>query len=477
LTLEFFALVAIGFFAQLVDGALGMAFGLISTTALLSLGIPPAQASAAVHTAEVVTTGASGLSHLFHRNIHRRLLLTLAMAGVLGGVLGAYVLSNIDGRAIRPFVSAYLLVIGMLILMKAVKLAPTNEDAKVGYPRRSVLWADFWMRSAAVGGDRWSPRPEEISRRVLSRGAPGSQIQTHWYYERTRGQHLNDQGISSAKAKQFLLVNPRDQVIKKTDLAKIECCFNLEPDIACKGAEKAFTSFAERIAREWEDESRRLVYGDDWFKSAVARVILFRAAERIVSAASWYESGYRAQIVAYTCARLAKLALDQDDSGGLDYMKVWHDQVVESVLERQIDRIGEAMASVLLSPPLAGQNISEWAKQQGCRRAAMEKSVRMVPGFSDWIVAGDDHRANRRQQKATGAIDDSLEAIKHVMKLGAGYWEALRRISRSKHILQPEDEKALVPACQMPGMVPTERQAARLLLLLKLAEDGGWKGR
>jgi hypothetical protein len=320
-------------------------------------------------------------------------------------------------------------------------------------------------------------RIEEISRRVLSRGAPGSQIQTHWYYERTRGQHLNDQGISSAKAKQFLLVNPRNQVIKKTDLAKIECCFNLEPDIACKGAEKAFTSFAERIAREWEDESRRLIYGDDWFRSAVARVILFRAAERIVSAASWYESGYRAQIVAYTCARLAKLALDQVDSGGLNYMKVWHDQVVEPILERQIDRIGEAMAGVLHNPPLAGQNISEWAKQQGCRRVALEKTVRMVPGFSEWIMAADDHRANRRQQKATGAIDDSLEAMKHVLKLGAGYWESLRRFCRSKHILQPEDEKALVPACQMPGMVPTERQAARLLLLLKRAEDSGWKGR
>jgi len=118
-TLEFFALVAVGFFAQLVDGALGMAFGLISTTALLSLGIPVAQASAAVHTAEVATTAASGLSHLYHRNIRRRLLLTLAAAGVLGGVLGAYVLSNIDGKAIRPFVAAYLLVIGLLILMKA----------------------------------------------------------------------------------------------------------------------------------------------------------------------------------------------------------------------------------------------------------------------------------------------------------------------------------------------------------------------
>jgi uncharacterized protein len=154
MTPEFFALIAVGFCAQLVDGALGMAFGLISTTALLSFGIPPAHASAAVHTAEVATTGASGLAHLFHQNIDRRLFLTLGMAGVVGGVLGAYVLSNIDGRAIRPFVSAYLLVIGILILMKAVQLAPTNEDAKVGYAAPLGLVGGFLD---AVGGGGWGP--------------------------------------------------------------------------------------------------------------------------------------------------------------------------------------------------------------------------------------------------------------------------------------------------------------------------------
>lgn len=151
---EFLGLIAIGFFAQLVDGALGMAFGLISTTALLSLGIPPAQASAAVHTAEVATTGASGLSHLYHGNIHRKLLFTLLMAGVLGGALGAYVLSNIDGKAIRPFVSAYLLVMGVLILIKAAKLAPTDEDAKVGYAAPLGLVGGFLD---AIGGGGWGP--------------------------------------------------------------------------------------------------------------------------------------------------------------------------------------------------------------------------------------------------------------------------------------------------------------------------------
>jgi uncharacterized protein len=150
MTLEFLTLIGIGFLAQLVDGALGMAFGLISTIALLSLGIPPAQASAAVHTAEVATTGASGLSHLFHHNVDRRLLLTLGAPGVLGGVLGAYVLSNIDGRAIRPFVSAYLLVMGLFILIIGGLLAAPFAGYIVRYVQPRALMAAVGVLVSAL---------------------------------------------------------------------------------------------------------------------------------------------------------------------------------------------------------------------------------------------------------------------------------------------------------------------------------------
>ena len=154
-------------------------------------------------------------------------------------------------------------------------------------------------------------RMEETSRRVLAPVVRGAQIPTHWYYERARGQHLNDQaGLSAVQRNRFLLMNPRSQVITKTDLAKVACCFALEADIASKGAEKAFVSFAERISQEWLDETRRASYGDEWFKASVAQFILFRASESLVSSASWYEGGYRAQIVAYTCMRLSRLALE-----------------------------------------------------------------------------------------------------------------------------------------------------------------------
>jgi uncharacterized protein len=111
--------IAVGFIAQLIDGALGMAFGVLSTTSLLIFGVPPATASAMTHVAEIFTTAASGASHVYHRNIDWRLVARLAPAGMVGGAVGAYLLASIDADAVRPFVSFYLAAIGVYILFKA----------------------------------------------------------------------------------------------------------------------------------------------------------------------------------------------------------------------------------------------------------------------------------------------------------------------------------------------------------------------
>jgi uncharacterized membrane protein YfcA len=150
---ELILLILVGFFAQLVDGALGMAFGVISTTAMMAIGMPAAQASALVHTAEVFTTGASGAWHVFHRNVDWRMTAQLAVAGVAGAVLGAWILSNIDATFIRPFVSAYLLLIGVYILFKAVRLKP-DQPPRNAWPAPVGFVAGFLDAS---GGGGWGP--------------------------------------------------------------------------------------------------------------------------------------------------------------------------------------------------------------------------------------------------------------------------------------------------------------------------------
>lgn len=109
---DFVLFVAVGFAAQLVDGAIGMAYGLTGTTVMLSFGIPPATASASVHAAEVFTTGISGFSHWRFGNVNWTFVWRLALPGMVGGAIGAYLLTTIPGDRIAPFMNGYLLVMG-----------------------------------------------------------------------------------------------------------------------------------------------------------------------------------------------------------------------------------------------------------------------------------------------------------------------------------------------------------------------------
>ncbi len=143
----------VGLLAQLVDGALGMAFGVTATTVMLSFGVSPAQASAMTHIAEIFTTAASGASHWWHRNIDWSIVKRIAIPGVIGGALGATVLANVDGKVIAPFVTVYLALMGAVILARALRAFPVLEPTTRGMP--AVGFGGGLLD--AIGGGGWGP--------------------------------------------------------------------------------------------------------------------------------------------------------------------------------------------------------------------------------------------------------------------------------------------------------------------------------
>jgi uncharacterized membrane protein YfcA len=144
--------VLIGFAAQLVDGALGMAFGVISTTLLVSMGVPPATASAGVHTVESFTTGISAISHIAHKNVDWRLFARIVIPGIIGGILGAYVLTQIPAEEARPIVLTYLLLIGTYLLWRGAMHRHTEREPKIVEP---LGLAGGFLDAAGGGG--WGP--------------------------------------------------------------------------------------------------------------------------------------------------------------------------------------------------------------------------------------------------------------------------------------------------------------------------------
>lgn len=156
--------IAVGFAAQLVDGALGMAFGVISNTVLVGvLGVPPAQASQRVHLVECFTTAASGISHLLHGNIDGKLFVRLLIPGIIGGVAGAYVLTSLHADVVKPFVLTYLAGIGLYLLWRGLMYPPRVREAKLVAPLGLV--GGFLD---AAGGGGWGP---VVTSNLLIQGA------------------------------------------------------------------------------------------------------------------------------------------------------------------------------------------------------------------------------------------------------------------------------------------------------------------
>jgi len=150
---DFFFYLLVGLGAQLVDGALGMAYGVTSTSFLLSLGVPPAISSASVHVAEIFTTGASAISHFKFKNINKKLFRTLLVPGIIGAVTGAYILSDlIDGDVVKPFIAVYLAFLGVLILRKAISVKQKKTKTK-----RVGLLAAVGGFLDSIGGGGWGP--------------------------------------------------------------------------------------------------------------------------------------------------------------------------------------------------------------------------------------------------------------------------------------------------------------------------------
>jgi uncharacterized protein len=143
----------VGFIAQAVDGALGMAYGITSTSFLLATGSPPAVASASVHIAEVFTTGVSGIAHLRLGNVSRQLFLRLVIPGAVGAAVGAWIVTSVDGAVIKPLMALYLLLMGLYILSKVVRRIAVRRDE----PRHVGKLALAGGFVDAVGGGGWGP--------------------------------------------------------------------------------------------------------------------------------------------------------------------------------------------------------------------------------------------------------------------------------------------------------------------------------
>ena len=313
-------------------------------------------------------------------------------------------------------------------------------------------------------------RLEEFSRRLWAPACDGTFKQTKWFYERARGQYFDQKVMrSTANQKRFEQEYPKIQAFTKTDLAKYEMVWEQVPHIVNRGAQECFATYAKLVGQRWSKDSDQ--FGELHYRTAIARAILFRTLEKDVSAQSWYDGGYRANIVAYALARFAKLVAD--NGGFFDYEEVWRWQAVSEAVRSDLVAIAEAMQRVLLKPAAGMANVTQWAKRQACWHQAAQTEATLSEAVRGMLLDEAEQRITARDAKKSQKTDDAIGAQALAVQFGDRGWKAALAYAQARKLLSPL-QRGILSTFSAPGRLPSEKQSVHLVAALRTLEAEGF---
>ena len=316
-------------------------------------------------------------------------------------------------------------------------------------------------------------RLEAISRRMWAPAKGGAQHETRWFYERARGQYSNAYAaMTPAARRRFTEENPRDQVITKTDLAKSENSWLGLPQKVSKGAQSNFLDFAGKITEQWSSDRDR--FNEVYFRNVVARTILFRSVERIVSSRPWYSGGYRANIVTYTIAKLS-YEIGRSGSGELNFPDIWQKQGIQPELADQVAEIAKSVYGSITNPLRGHENVTQWCKKDECWLEVQRLPCALSRRFVESLLPAHAVRTEEKEARSLQQLDSGIDAQSAVVSLGFDYWQRFLIWGREKQLLQAAaDDRAVTMAAGFVGCLPNDRQSKRLLVLKTQFEEEGF---
>lgn len=362
---------------------------------------------------------------------------------------------------------------GVFVQMKLSVVEPERVDDVV--PRISefansqnrVNAADFYANHP------FHVRIENFSRRLFAPSPDGTFRQSKWFYERARGQYADARSrLTLSERRKFDLENPRRQLFSKTDLAKFLNIWVGIPHTVSLGAQKNFTHFARAVGQAWEESSDS--FNEAWYRGAVAKAVIFKATERVVSGQEWYQGGYRANIVAYAVAKLA------NDVGNLrrsvDFESVWRRQAPGHAMETALIVVAESVHEVLVNPPAGFRNVTEWAKQQACWARVRELVVDWPKDFLRELITLEEKKDQERKDKKEQQVLNGIEAQTAVVEAGGSFWKEVLEWGRERGSLSPTEAGVLDVCGNVPNRLPSERQSLKALEALTRLQKSGYPG-
>ena len=331
--------------------------------------------------------------------------------------------------------------------------------SKYSNSQNKVSDADFYAN------DPFHMEIEELSRTIWAPALAGFNQQTRWFYERARGQYNDEKSkLTPAQKKKFNLENPSRQKFTKTDLAKFENTWNQLPWIVSLGAQKNFRDFTARLS-----ERKGFKADQDYFQKLIAKAILFKSAERIVSKQNY--GGYRANIVTYSLGWISFLSYQR-----IDLNKIWKQQSLSNTLSDVIRTISNSVHLHITNPP-DGRNITEWCKKETCwnRLKDLEVPVNMSDIKADQLAASG--RATVAPEKGIEGPDKAdQKIIREVMEIAPEKWFGIAKWAKETDNLQVWQRSIAFSIGKLlaRGRPPSRKQAIQGVKILKEAKRFGF---
>lgn len=298
-------------------------------------------------------------------------------------------------------------------------------------------------------------RIEEFSRRIWAPSPQGGLRESHWFYERARGQFANAQAnLSQSKKNEFLNKNPRSQMFTKTDLAKFEYSIARQPHVVSMGAQKNFAKFANEIGQRWDNNEK--LFNELYFQNIIAKAILFRFLDKNIMKQNWY-GGYKANIVTYSLSKFSDMILKTGKY--LNYQQIWKDQKLSPSIEDQLLVISELVNKHIQDTPEGITNVTEWCKKEICWKKLQETPLSLNQEVESNLIDGEEEKSQKSDAEKKQKIDNGIFTQKYVLAKGTNYWKQLAKFGLEKSLLSPKEMSILEIACSIPERIPSEKQS------------------
>lgn len=321
-------------------------------------------------------------------------------------------------------------------------------------------------------------RIEEYSRRVLAPPIDGNQYQTAWFYERARGQYVQEQmKLTRSERKRYQIKNPKTQLLRKVDVAKFINSYEQKPHIVSRGAQFNMRNFAESIDRQWKASDQGAEFSEYYWKKLIALAIMFKTTERIVSAQQWYQEikAYRANIVTYSVAVIMNQIEKKHKGKTIDFLRIWNAQSLPPELETQLIKTTKEVFDFITRDDRTTLNVTEWAKKEECWKRAESFDFTLLSTFTDTLISSGDEQVEKEIAQKEQKVSNQISAEIELINLGADYWKKVLDFGRNDRLLSEMEDGLLNVAAsfEMTCRVPSDKQAKLIMQIRNRLYDEG----